>query len=207
MSLRLTYLREKGYVADDGDLRHTKVTSFCLAMYDIHKSDFGDNLLNVHIQHKEELYLLIIVLNKDEPILVDVLTKISSHECFDSSFADDGNNELVFRVKVPDQYIDDYYKIIEGRYSEISEGYKNLLISNKHYGSTIYALNEPPVIINGQVATTMAEILKPSLKKREIVAEHFGEEVSCVKELLSKPDLHYELYRKPNELFNEEINT
>lgn len=196
----------KGYVADDGDLRHTKVTMFCLAMYDIHKSEFGENLLNVHIEHKDEPKLLIIVLNKDEPVLVDVLTKISSHECFEASYGDDDNKELVFKVRVPEKYLEDYYKIIEGRYSEISIDYKNKLTSKLYYGDTVYNLKEPPLIINGQVATTVAEVLKPSLMKRQIIAKHFGVEVSSVVELIAKPDLRYELYRKPNELFNEEIN-
>jgi len=205
MSLRLTYLKEKGYVADDGDLRHTKVTSFCLAMFDIHTSDFGGNLLNVHIdaQSGEHPYLFIIVLNKDEPILVEIMTKVSSHDCFDSSFADDDNNELVFRMRVPDVHVEDYHKIIAGKYSKISEAYKNLLISNRHYGGTMYDLNDSPLIVNGQVATTMAEILKPSLKKREIVANHFGVEVSSIVELITKPNLDYEVYKRPNELFNK----
>ena len=45
MSLRLAYLTENGYVASDGDLRHTKVTNFCLPMYGFHKRDFKNKLL------------------------------------------------------------------------------------------------------------------------------------------------------------------
>ena len=84
-------------------------------------------------------------------------------------------------------------------------GYKTLL-TNLH-SNNIYKLSEPPVIINGQVATTMFEILNPSQRKREVIARHFDVEVSSIKELIDKPDLKYEIYRKPEELFNEVENT
>lgn len=206
MSLRLTYLRNKGYVTEDGDLRHTKVTNFCLPMYDIHRLEFGENLINVYIQHEVDPYLYIVVLNKDEPMLVRVLTRISSNEHFDSSYPDDDNNELVFKIKVPDKYIEDYYKIIAGRYSEISLEFKTKLTSKLYYGNYIYNLNEPPLIVNGQVATTMFEILNPSLKKKQVIAKHFGVEVSSVIELIEKPNLRYELYKKASDLFNEEVS-
>jgi len=42
------------------------------------------------------------------------------------------------------------------------------------------------------------------LEKKKVIAQHFGVEVSSVKELISKPDIRYELYRKTSELLNEE---
>lgn len=206
MSLRLTYLKNKGYVTDDGSLRHTKVTNFCLPMYDIHILEFGENLINVYIQQETEPYLYIVVLNKDEPMLVRVLTKISSNEYFESSYDDDEEKELVFRLKVPTKYIEDYYKIIAGRYSEISLEFKTKLTSKVFYGNYIYNLNEPPLILNGQVATTMFEVLNPSVKKKQIIAKHFGVELSSIVELISKPDLRYEMYKKVSDLFNEEVS-
>ena len=54
MSLRLTYLQNKGYVREDKSIRHTKVTVFCLPMLGLRDKDFNDFLLNVHIKHEGE---------------------------------------------------------------------------------------------------------------------------------------------------------
>jgi len=204
MSLRLAYLKQQGYVKDDGDLRHTKVTNFCLPMIGLHRRDFKGKLLNVYIQHTDEQYLYIVVLNTDDEDVVKVLKKINDHEDFVESFNDDDNKELVFVVKVPKKHEDDYYKILNGLYSEISQGYKNIL--KVFYTNNVYDLNDAPLIVNGQVATTMWEILNPSVRKREIVAKHFEVDIKDVKELMSKPDLKYEVYKNIKDLNNDKDN-
>ena len=201
MSLRLAYLKQQGYVKDDGDLRHTKVTNFCLPMIGLHRRDFKGKLLNVYIQHTDEQYLYIVVLNTDDEDVVKVLKKINDHEDFVESFNDDDNKELVFVVKVPKKHEDDYYKILNGLYSEISQGYKNIL--KVFYTNNVYDLNDAPLIVNGQVATAMWEILNPSVRKREIVAKHFEVDIKDVKELMSKPDLKYEVYKNIKDLLSE----
>ena len=204
MSLRLAYLKQQGYVKDDGDLRHTKVTNFCLPMIGLHRRDFKGKLLNVYIQHTDEQYLYIVVLNTDDEDVVKVLKKINDHEDFVESFNDDDNKELVFVVKVPKKHEDDYYNILNGLYSEISQGYKNIL--KVFYTNNVYDLNDAPLIVNGQVATTMWEILNPSVRKREIVAKHFEVDIKDVKELMSKPDLKYEVYKNIKDLNNDKDN-
>ena len=204
MSLRLAYLKQQGYVKDDGDLRHTKVTNFCLPMIGLHRRDFKGKLLNVYIQHTDEQYLYIVVLNTDDEDVVKVLKKINDHEDFVESFNDDDNKELVFVVKVPKKHEDDYYKILNGLYSEISQGYKNIL--KVFYTNNVYDLNDAPLIVNGQVATTMWEILNPSVRKREIVAKHFEVDIKDVKELMSKPDIKYEVYKNIKDLNNDKDN-
>lgn len=202
MSLRLMYLKENGYVTNDGDLRHTKVTNFCLPMYGFHKRDFKNKLLNVYILHEDDPCLYVVTLNDNS--ITDVLTKLSANEHFIESFDDDDGKELIFKLKVPQKHEEDYFKILNGIYSEISKEYKEIL--KQFYTNNIYALDVPPLIVNGQVATTMWEILNPSIKKKEQVAKHFGVDISNVKELMSKPDLKYELYTKANQLNNQKNN-
>ena len=203
MSVRLTYLKDNGYALDNGDIKHTKVTTFCLPMLGTLTKEFGKDIINVHIDDKNNLYL--VVLNSKNKQVEELLSKLSEHECFLESYDDDDGKELVFKFKVPEKHLNDYHAILDGKYSEISREYKELLTSDKYYKVTYFPLNEPPVIINGQVATTMWETLYPSIKKKEVVAKHFGVEVSSVLELMAKPDLKYELYRKTEQL-NTVIN-
>lgn len=206
MSLRLTYLKSKGYVLDDGSIRHTKVTQFCLPMFDLHYNWFDGALINAHIQENVETCLYIIFLAKrikDEKVQA-LIGNLASNKNLVDYYLDDDNAELVYKLRIPEQYLDDYDKIIDGQYSKISLPYKTKLTSRYYYDNTVYDLKQPPLIINGQVATTMFEILNPSPKKREIIAKHFGVEVSSIVEFISKPNLRYELYKRPSELFNEE---
>lgn len=200
MSLRLAYLKENGYVAGDGDLRHTKVTNFCLPMYGLHKRDFKGKLLNVYILHEVTPHLYVVTLKDD--IIDDILSKLSEHDDFVESFDDDDGKELIFKLRVPKRHEEDYYKILNGVYSEISDEYKEIL--KYFYTNSVYPIDTTPLIVNGQVATTMWEILNPSVRKREQVAKHFGVEVDAIKQLMSKPDLKYELYIKANQLYNQE---
>lgn len=199
MSRRLAYLRENGYVTADGDLRHTKVTNFCLPMLDVYKGDFKDRLLNVYIDEKNGPHMYLIIQTPCDEI-ASLIERLHEHDEFTESYDDDNGDEFVIKLKVPEECLEDYYKILSGTYSQISTDYKNVL--KKYYGNSIYNLNDTPLIINGQVATTMWEILNPSQKKREIIANHFGADVKDVKELISKPDLKYEMYKKVEELFN-----
>lgn len=200
MSLRLAYLKANGYVTEEGDLRHTKVTNFCLPMFGVFKGDFKGKLLNAYIEHGDVPYLYIVTLNDEN--VTDLLVKLGESDDFIESFDDDDGKEFVFKFKIPSVYLDDYYKILNGVYSEISTSYKNVL--RIFYGNTVYSLTDSPLIVNGQVATTMWEVLNPSLEKKKIIAKHFGVDPNSVKELISKPDLRYELYKKANELYNQE---
>lgn len=200
MSSRLTYLKDNGYVKEDGRLRHTKVSNFCLPMFDLHIDDFKEKLINVYIQHEPEPHLYVITLPDDN--ITDVLIRLNNHENFIESYDDDDGKELIFKLSIPSKYTEDYYKVLSGSYSQVSLEYKHLL--KKFYGNNVYDLSVPPLIVNNQVATTMWEILNPSIKKREQVAKHFGVDINSVKELISKPDLKYELYKKANQLYNQE---
>lgn len=198
MSVRLTYLRDNGYVTENNDIRHTKVSTFCLPMFDVCVKDFKQFLLNAHVDDKNNLY--VIVLSNVDKQVENILTKLSEHNDFLESYDDDDGKELVFKLKIPEKYIDDYHKILNGTYSSISSDYKSILTSDKYYKVTYYPLNEAPVMVNGQVASTMWETLNPSVKKKEIVAKHFGVDFSSVRELIAAPDLKYELYRTIDQL-------
>lgn len=199
MSVRLAYLRSYGYVLDNGDIKHTKVSNFCLPMFGLAVKDFNKKLLNAYIDGENNFYVVVLN-NKDDDKVEKLLIALSDNENFLESYDDDNGNELVFKLKIADKHLDDYHKILNGNYSEISNDYKALLTSDKYYKVTYYPLNEAPVIINGQVASTMWETLFPSIKKKEIVAKYYNVEISSVKELIAKPDLKYEFYRKAEEL-------
>lgn len=204
MSVRRVYLENKGYIRKDGSIKYTKVTRFCLPMFGLHYDDFGNHLLNVYSLHEESPHIYIVVQNpyKEDYRLNDVLEKLRAHPNFVEEFKDDEDNEIVYKLILNPKHEDDYYKIISGDYSKISDDYKNVL--TKVYSDHRYNVTKPPVIVDGQVLTTMHEVLYPSPEKRAIIAKHFGVEVSSVRELISKPDIRYELYKKTSELFNEE---
>ncbi len=204
MSLRLTYLKSKGYVDEDGSInKHTKATNFCLPMIGVWVGDFGkDLLINAHIENVHPPHLCIVMLNKSSYELDVVAGKLRENPLFISQEEDDDGIEVVYCVGIPARYWDDYYLVLEGRYSQLSLPYKTKLTTL--YGNTVYPTSDSPLIIDGQVATTMFEVLNPSQKKREIIAKHFEVEVTSVKELIAKPNLSYEGYRKCSELFIEE---
>lgn len=205
MSVRKTYLKNKGYIRKDGSIKFTKVTMFCLPMLGFHFKDFGDSLLNVYSTHDESPHLYVVILNpyKDNPGLNIVLDKLRSHPNFVEETKDDDEYEIILKLKLDSNHEDDYYKVMSGDYSKISEDYKKIL--TRLYSDFKHDLNLPPKInADGLVDTSMAEVLDPSLEKKKIVAKHFGVELSSVKELISKPDLRYELYRTIEELNSEE---
>lgn len=204
MSIRKTYLRNKGYIRENGNIKHTKVTMFCLPMYGIHYKDFGNHLLNVHTIQEDNPYLYVLILNpyKEDPHLNKVLDKLRNHYNFVEETRDDEDYEIVIKMKLDSHWEDDYYKIMSGDYSQLSEDYKKILINL--FSDRKEDLTKPPKIIDGQVLTTMHEVLYPTIEKKKVIAKHFGVEVSSVKELISKPDIRYELYRKTSELLNEE---
>lgn len=209
MSRRMAYLKNMGYVNEEGVLRHTKLTNFCIPMFGVCAKDFGDSLINAHFLHMNESaepHLFIIVHNKDnhDEKVVNVLQKLASHSEFIKQYTDDDGAELVYVLRIPNQNLDDYYKILCGDYSQVSNEYKQVL--KKFYTNKVYNLNDSPLIINGQVATTMWEILNPSKAKRAIIAKHFETDVANIKELISKPNKRYEIYRTVQELYNEEEN-
>jgi len=204
MSIRKTYLKNKGYIRENGNIKHTKVTMFCLPMFGIHHKDFGNHLLNVYALHEEVPYLYVVVLNpyKEDKGLTIVLDKLRGHPNFLEETRDDEDYEIVIKLKLDSHWEDDYYKIMSGDYSQLSEDYKKILINV--FSDRKEDLSKPPVIVDGQVLTTMHEVLYPTLEKKKVIAKHFGVEDSSVKELISKPDIRYELYRKTSELLNEE---
>lgn len=206
MSRRMAYLKNNGYVSDEGVMKYTKVTNFCIPMFGVCAKDFGDSLINAHISHNGNEHNFYIIVLKDKihnnKNNTELVTRLSEHKDFVESFDDDEGKELVFKFKIPQEHHDDYYKILSGSYSKISDEYKTVL--EKFYGKKVYPLNEKPLILNGQVATTMWEILNPSIKKKEIIAKHLNVDISSVVELISKPDLRYELYQSTNELYNQE---
>ncbi len=199
MSFRLTYLKSKGYVKEDGSIKYTKATRFCLPMLGIWMGDFGELLLNVHIETDHPPHLCIVVLNKSGYDLDIIADKIRENPLFISQEVDDNGNEVVYFVGIPERYHDDYYLVLEGRYSQLSLPYKTRLTS--YYGTNVYP-HDNPLIVDDQVATTMFEVINPSQKKREVVAKHFGVEITSVKELIAKPDLSYEGYKKCEELID-----
>lgn len=203
MSIRKTYLNKKGYVRKDGSIKHTKMTMFCLPLLGLSYHDFGKNLINVYSSQEDNIYLYIVLDNPYEQSVDNLINKIKARKDFIEEFKDDSDNEYILKFKISGIYEDDYYKIMSGEYSKISKVYKDILI--KMYSDRTHDLNKPPTIVDGQVLTTMHEVIYPTEEKKKVIAKHFGVEISSVKELISKPDIRYELYRKVDELKEEEI--
>lgn len=204
MSIRKTYLKNKGYIKQNGKIKHTKVTMFCLPVFGMHYMEFGDHLLNVYTLQEDNPYLYVVVLNpyKEDKGLNIVLDKLRLHPNFVEESRDDEDYEIVIKLKLDSHWEDDYYKIMSGDYSKLSDDYKKILI--KFFSDKKEDLTKAPNIVDGQVQTTMHEVLYPTLEKKKVIAKYFGVEVSSVKELISKPDIRYELYKKTSELLNEE---
>lgn len=203
MSIRKTYLSKKGYVRKDGSIKHTKMTMFCLPLLGLSYHDFGKNLINVYSSQEDNIYLYIVLDNPYEQSVDSLINKIKARKDFIEEFKDDSDNEYILKLKISGIYEDDYYKIMSGEYSKISKIYKDILV--KTYSDRTHDLSKPPTIVDGQVLTTMYEVLYPTEEKKKVIAKHFGVEISSVKELISKPDIRYELYRKVDELKEEEI--
>ena len=204
MSIRITYLKENNYIRSDGSIKFTKVTMFCLPMIGLKYKEFEDHLLNVYSNHEESPHLYVVIKNpqNENKTLTIIINKLRSNHSLVEEYLDDDGYELVFKLKLDNKYEDDYYKILSGDYSKISEEYKKVLVDI--YSSNVHDLSKPPTISDGQVLTTMYEVLYPTIEKKKVIAKHFGVEVSSIKELISKPDIRYELYKKTNELNNEE---
>jgi hypothetical protein len=91
---------------------------------------------------------------------------------------------VVLRLQVPVEFIEDFYTFLDGGYSRLSEEYKqNLLMLYIKFNKLIYQ----------RINTT----LYPTKKDIEAKEFELGAKL-YVKELVSSPDLHKELFNEDN---------
>ncbi len=158
----------------------TKTSRLLLPMLGLNWVKLPDNFYNGYVTKDNEIVL--------------VFEKNGENERF-NKFLDFNNtnndyikyeedlDEILLYYKIPDDFVDDYHKFLEGRYSEFSDDYKHLLRlmfgrKTAPTGRTVYVEN----------------VIFPQEYKRKQIAEDLGVEISLIKETFDKPDLNEELF-------------
>lgn len=85
---------------------------------------FLENIENTYIKYNKEEFFVIIV-NKSEKILNDI-DNLDKNVILAEFF--DLENKLILVFKIPKEFKLDYYKFINGKYSEFSEQSKKIII-------------------------------------------------------------------------------
>ena len=97
-------------------------------------SRFNNAFLHDGISGKYDNHVSILINNYRDVKFDDFYTNVSSHETFVDSYEIDEALIMVFAI--PEDKMDDFNCILEGRYSEISPDSKQLIISNHFFDNS-----------------------------------------------------------------------
>lgn len=164
----------------------TKASFFIKAMLGFSNSFWDtDTYINTYISFDPDC-MYIVFLNKNtnrNDYIRQTLENNSNYICTYYS-----NEYIVFRMTIPINFNNDFYKIIQGRYSQTTEDYKDLVLR-----------------INANIQLSVFNRLKSGLYVTKAAIKELEERLGCelyVKEVISKPDLDKELFNP--EMFNLE---
>jgi hypothetical protein len=94
------------------------------------------------------------------------------------------NNWHIIKMNIPQQYVNDYYKFIDGKYSKMSEDYKeNLLNTLLKYDVTKIVYKK------------IKECLYPTKEARKKLEDELNVTLSTDAEVMSIPNLDIEIYK------------
>jgi hypothetical protein len=169
---------------NNNQISYTYSTRLLLPMLGLKSSDFK-KLINVHINDNEDSYLIVIVENTDEST-VDIV-RCTINDYYIEHYTNE--DEICIKFKIPNAYLSDFEKFKIGNYSGFSDDYKKRLTIM--YGQQV---------IPKGIDVSMYDVIHPRLEKRKAISERTGESLSLIKEVMSSPDLDYEIYKSINQL-------
>lgn len=173
-----------------------KTTIFLLPIFGYAKSYYTDKFIGMFLDRldtKDPRIACIFQNSDDEDLKMHVYKMMNSH-FFDDSIYDDNNKEIVLFLNVDSKFKEDCRKLIEGRYSEFSTGFKELLI--KHHGTN----TNKKYTDDGRPGVTVHDTINPTNEKRKLLADALLVDVGLIKEVLDKPDIEEERYYTVKEL-------
>lgn len=177
-----------------GSLNYKKqAKNFVLPMLDIKIAEYGPYLIDCCVEMGGFPQIVIILDNSESEQLKMLVYKLQLFYSYLDSDFDDDQKEIVMKFDVPVEYKKDFEHFLSGSYSKFSDLYKNKLI--KLYGRETCA---------EFAKFSMFDVIHPTEKKRKERAESLNHnEWQDIKEVLSKPDLEFEEYKKIEELYDK----
>ncbi len=171
----------------------TKSTLFILPILGYTYNDFKFSgvqyLINCHVLDIKKPKLFCIF---DNTIHSDDLmarqNKLIGNYSFSQRFDDNDGKELVFTFDIGTDFEDDYYRFLDGKYSEFSTDLKDLLFF-------AYSKQSLP----GYKAS-VCDAIYPTDSKRRAIAKELDVELSDIKEVFDKPDIRIEMYKPYEDL-------
>ncbi len=185
--------------------KSTKATHFLLPFYGMGKSYYTDYLISVNIKDDpHEPRVVFVFDNFDEEELLMHLYKLHNHHCFDESWNDDEDKEVCLSMKIPKEFLNDYRLFLDGKYSQFSEKYKELLI--KLYGRGVhptFQVDEKGHKIGFSETghkVSVYEAISPTHEKRLAIGRRLGLELPKDAEVFDRVNLEEESYLSIKEL-------
>lgn len=163
-----------------------------MPMLGFSKSSYTEYFINCHILNEEEPKLVIIFDNIEDIDLNLQIYKLKKYYTFEKISTI--NDEIVVILKIPDVYIKDYNKFLQGKYSTFSEDYKKTLM--KIHGSKgLSGVNE-----KGLPLVSIYDVINPSKDKIRELENILGVKKGIIKEIYDIPNLDLEYYKSIKEL-------
>lgn len=137
-----------------------------------------------------------------EPLRTDIY-KLQNHYCCVDVEYGDNDKEVIIYLNIPEEFRKDFDKFIEGRYTEFSDKYKELLV--RTYGE---GRQEGFNSKDGLPNMSMYDVIYPE----ESVKSRLAESLSTgnhrvnwkdIKEVLDPPNKKYEVFKKAEDLKRE----
>jgi hypothetical protein len=192
MGLRRDYLKSKGWS------KLNKATNFLLPMIGYTVDDFSSGyknyLINCYITKELDGKLIVICDHVDDEDFNVFMYRNEVNPCYEGSTLDDDEKEVQITYQIPDRYREDYLKIVDSKYSQISKSYKDRLTS-------IYGRKTNP----DDYKATMYDALYPTEFKRKQIAERLGYDVKgkdwlIIEEVLDKLELDRNVFQSIDDL-------
>lgn len=185
--------------------KSTKATHFLLPFYGWGKAFYTDYLISVNIKDDlKEPRIIFIFDNIDEDSLLTQIYKLTNHHCYEDSWYDDDNKEVIVSMKIPKEFIKDYRLFLEGKYSKFSDKYKEIL--TKIYGRGVHPLfeiNEKGERIGFSKTAhkvTVFEAITPTNDKRIAIGRRLGINLPEDAEVFDRVNIEEESYLSIKEL-------
>lgn len=203
MQERLVWLENNGYL-NSGTIKNTRTTKFLMPLIGVSEKELDnhclDMFINAYIKNKEELTLYV-VLNKldfpEESMQFIILQNLNEHYlCFMEN-----DQEYIIEYEIPEHFREDFDKILDGKYSETSAPYKQIM-------TRVHGIRKD----DNDPACFIYEVIYPTDRKRELKAKdlsvgHSIIDKSIIKEVSSKPNLEYEEYVSIEQLKFKDFGT
>lgn len=172
--------------------------AFILPMCGINYKTLPKNFNNCYITLD---YDVILVFNREEyydTVFYHFVEHVKSSLKSYRSYEEDIDEILIF-FKVPEVFRENFDLFIEGKYSKLTDGYKDIIIS--FYGKKT---------IKDSYEVTAFDMIEPTDYKRKQIAEYLSSERSIIDwrdidEVFSKPNLKKEIYKPLTILLAENI--